>query len=153
MRFVLDTSILIDYLHSDKGEAADALVVASRHGSILVSLISLMELYCNQTKSNDEISQEVESIQALKDAYGVRVVPCTETVQKQALEILRVFRSPLGRNALPDALIIGTGIAYRGWLVTFDKRWTNIAQQNQRRQLLDIRIRVLSPVELVQRFG
>jgi len=152
MRFVFDTSVLVAYLRGE-AEAADAVVVASRCGGILVSRISLIELYSSQNRRNADIDREVRSIQALEQAYGLRIVPCSETAQKWAFEIMKAFRSPLGRNALSDALIIGTGIAYRGWLVTSDGHWAQIAQDNERRQLLTIRLKVLSPAELVRRFG
>jgi predicted nucleic acid-binding protein len=152
MKFVLDTSVLINYLRGEE-IAASALIVASSRGSILVSQISLMELYGSQHRSNADIEREVRSIQALVQAYGLRFVPCSRAAQKWAFEIMKAFRSPLGRNALRDALIIGTGIAYRGWLVASDRRWAQIARENEQRQLLNIRLKVLSPVELVQRFG
>jgi len=151
MRFVFDTSVLIAYLLGEV-EAADAVIVASSCGSIFVSQISLMELYGSQHRSNVDIDREVRSIQALEQAYGLRIVPCSETAQKWAFEIMKAFRSPLGRNALSDALIIGTGIAYRGWLVTSDGQWAQIAKDNEQRQLLTIRLKVLSPAELVRRF-
>jgi predicted nucleic acid-binding protein len=152
MKFVLDTSVLIDYLHEEE-IAASALIVASSRGSILVSQISLMELHGSQTRRNADIKRDVRSIQKLVQVYGLHLVPCSRAAQKWAFEIMKAFRSPLGRNALPDALIIGTGIAYRGWLVTSDRHWAQIARENEQRQLLNIRLKVLSPVELVQRFG
>jgi len=152
MRFLLDTSVLIDYLR-DEEIAASAVIVASSRGSIFVPQISLMELYGFQHRSNADIEREARSIQALVQAYGLRFVPCSRAAQKWAFEIMKAFRSPLGRDALPDALIIGTGIAYREWLVTSDGHWAQIAQDNEQRQLLNIRLKVLSPVELVQRFG
>jgi len=156
MRFVFDTSVLIAYLQDKNKEmqddAADAIVVAVNRGSVLVSQISLMELYGSQDRSNADIEREVRRIQKLEQVYGLRFVPCSRAAQKWAFEIMKAFRSRLGKNALPDALIIGTGIAYRGWLVTFDEHWAQIAQENEQRQLLNITLKVLLPVKLIQRF-
>ena len=180
MRFVFDTSVLIAYLRDDRpGDqevAADALAIASRRGKVLVSMISLMELYLPQrkgldeeacinnadeailkehksrTKSKRELEYELRRIQALCKSYSVSFISCSNRAQERALEILKHYRSPLGGNALTDSLIIGSGLAWQAYLVTTDKKWSDIAKENQDRSLPLPSIRIISPTELVQRF-
>lgn len=141
MRFVFDTSVLIDYLHNPNDIAADALVIAAERGQAFVSLISLMELHLLQSRSNQEIQAEVRAIQELCNRLHIRIIPSSEASQRRALEILRKHRSPLGRNALPDSLILGTGIAKWAYLVTAEKRhWPPITDK------------AITPEYLVQEF-
>lgn len=44
VRFVFDTSVLIDYLH-DQPLAADAFARAAEMGEVCLTIISLLELY------------------------------------------------------------------------------------------------------------
>lgn len=139
MRFVFDTSVLIDYLRDPNDIAADALVIAAERGQAFVSWISLMELYLPQ-RSNLDVQAEVTAIQELCTHLNIRIIPASDASQRRALEILRNHRSRLGRNALTDSLILGTGITRRAYLVTRDAQWFQISK------------RVISPEGLLQRF-
>lgn len=141
MRFVFDTSVLIDYLR-DSDIAADALVLATERGEAFVSLISLMELYLPSNKSNQEIAREMEAIWELCQRLGIQIIAASGTSQRRALEVLRDHRSLLGRNALPDSIILSIGAARRAYLVTRDNKWFEIMTE-----------RVLSPEDLLKRFG
>jgi len=57
VRFVFDTSVLIDYLRDSTDIAADALVLATERGEAFVSLISPMELYLPQDKKRQKQEQ------------------------------------------------------------------------------------------------
>jgi len=141
VRFVFDTSVLIDYLR-DSDIAADALVLATERGEAFVSLISLMELYLPSNKSNQEIAREMEAIWELCQRLGIQIIAASGTSQRRALEVLRDHRSLLGRNALPDSIILSIGAARRAYLVTRDNKWFEIMTE-----------RVLSPEDLLKRFG
>jgi len=140
VRFVFDTSVLIDYLR-DSDIAADALVLATERGEAFVSLISLMELYLPSNKSNQEIAREMEAIWELCQRLGIQIIAASGTSQRRALEVLRDHRSLLGRNALPDSIILSIGAARRAYLVTRDNKWFEIMTE-----------RVLSPEDLLKRF-
>ncbi len=144
MRFVFDTSVLIDYLRDPNDIAADALFVASDRGQVFVSLVSLMELYLPRNKSNKEIAEEVTRIRELCTRLGIRIIPSSQRSQEVALDILRETCSILGRNALPDSLILGIGITRRAYLVTRDQNWFRIDRRG---------LEVISPKRLVERFG
>ena len=142
MRFVFDTSVLIDYLRDSTDIAADALVLATERGEAFVSLISLMELYLPRNKSNQEIDREMKAIQELCQRLGIQIIPASRTSQERALEVLKEHRSLLGRNALPDSIILSIGAARRAYLVTRDNKWFGIMPG-----------RVLSPEDLLKTFG
>ena len=142
MRFVFDTSVLIAYLRDSTDIAADALVLATERGEAFVSLISLMELYLPRDKSNQEITREVKAIRKLCERLSIRIIPASGTSQQRALEVLNKHRSLLGKNALPDSMILSIGAARRAYLVTRDRKWFDIMPG-----------RVLSPEDLLKRFG
>ncbi len=143
MRFVFDTSVLIAYLRDPNDIAADALFVASDRGQVFVSLVSLMELYLPRNKSNKEIAEEVTRIRELCTRLGIRIIPSSQRSQEVALDILRETCSILGRNALPDSLILGIGITRRAYLVTRDQNWFRIGRRS---------LKVISPEILVEGF-
>jgi predicted nucleic acid-binding protein len=150
MRFVFDTSVLIEYLRGND-LAADALFLAPQIGQTFVTSISLMELHLpedknQQIKSNQQIKQEIKALTKLFQQLNINIIPCSDCSQKLALRILENHRSSLGRNALTDSLIIGIGIARRAYLITRDAKWFTIAEQSS------IRIKVLSPEKLVEEF-
>lgn len=140
MRFVFDTSVLIDYLRDPNDTAADALFIAAERGQAFVSLISLMELYQPRNRSNAEIEEEIKAIRELCGRLRIRIIPSSGASQHRALDVLKAHRSPLGKNALPDSLILGIGIARRAYLVTRDTHWFAITD------------RAISPEELLRRF-
>jgi len=64
MRFVFDTSVLVDFLRTDGGDniAADALFRATEIGSVFISLLSLMELWLP-----DKASFSIRDTQRIQD--------------------------------------------------------------------------------------
>ena len=99
-------------------------------------------------KSSEDVRREVG---VLKD-LGVHFIPCSSAAQEWALRLLEHHRPLLGRNALTDSLILGTGIARRAWVVTNDMKWFRVDEENQRRGWPFPRLRVISPERLVQEF-
>lgn len=141
MRFVFDTSVLIDYLRDPNDIAADALFVAAQRGRALVCLTSLMELWTHQGKNSAEIEREVEAIRQLCDSLGIAIVAPSQRSQVVALDILKQFRSKLGKSGLQDSLILGVGATRRACLVTRDEKWFRLGRKD---------LRVVSPTELVK---
>lgn len=128
MRFVLDTNMLIGYLR-EHPLAADAIFAAADKGAVFISIVSVMELSifneegkANQ-KSNQQIQEELNKIDQLCTRLRIKKVALSNRAQEHALAILNEprFRSLLGKNALTDSLIIGTGIVKRAHLVTRDR--------------------------------
>lgn len=141
MRFLFDTSVLIAYLRDPNDTAADALFIAAERGQAFISLISLMELHLPQNKRNEEIAREVTAIQKLCQRLGIKIIPVSPTSQHKALDVLKRYRSPLGRNALPDSLILGVGLTRRAYLVTRDQHWFQISEK------------AISPEDLIRRYS
>ncbi len=144
MRYVFDTSVLIDYLHDDD-MAADSLFFAAAEGKVYISLISMMELYPpTGQRSNQQIASERRAIEQLCNRLGIHIVPCSARAQQLALSILEKHRTQLGRNALTDSLIIATDVTRRAYLVTTESKhhWFSVGQS--------LGLNVLSPVELLQ---
>lgn len=139
MRFVFDTSVLIDYLRDPDDTAADALFIAAEQGEAFVSLVSLMELWLLH-RNNCEIENQVKALQTLCERLSIRTISCSVPAQRTALEVLRAYRSSLGKNALPDSLILATGFARKAWIVTRDKNWSQVSKK------------VISPEDVVRRF-
>ncbi len=170
MRFVFDTSVLIDYLREDRpGDqevAADAFALASQLGETFLTIVSLMELYgpvqqetdadegieeephVTRTRGKADIERDLSRVRRLLDEYGMRVMPCSRRAQEVALDILRDHRSPLGKNALTDSLIIASGLVRKAYLVTRDRRWNEVVRERQQRGLSALK--VISPVDLIQ---
>lgn len=144
MRYVFDTSVIVDYLR-DEDVAADSLFFAAEQGQVYISLISLMELYPpTERRSNQQIASERRTIEQLCNRLGINIVPCSARAQQLALSLLEKYRVPLGRNALTDSLIIATGITRRASLVTKENKhhWFSVGQS--------LSIKVFSPIELLQ---
>lgn len=139
MRFIFDTSVLIEYLRDPNSAAAEALPIAAERGKAFVSLISLMELYL-PNRRQEEVEEEVKAMQELRQRLGIKIIPASPASQYRALDILRCHRSPLGRNALPDSLLLGIGIVRRAYLVTRDQHWFQVTE------------RALYPEDLLRRF-
>ncbi len=142
MRFVFDTSVLIDYLRDPNDTATDALLLATERGEVFVSLISIMELCLSQNRRQDEIEREVRAIKELCSRLNIKIVACSQRSQEVALDVLRASRPILGRNALPDSMILGTGSTRRAYLVTRDRNWSRIVCN-----------KVITPETLIERFG
>jgi predicted nucleic acid-binding protein len=150
VRFVLDTNMLIGYLR-ERPLTADAIFAAASKGTVFISVVSVMELSifneegkANQ-KSNQQIREELNKIDQLCMRLGIKKVTLSSRAQEYALAILDEprSRSLLGKNALTDSLIIGTGIVKRAHLVTRDRNWFDLAQQ------MPNRVRAMSPEQLV----
>ncbi|ABY35509.1 MAG TPA: PIN domain-containing protein [Chloroflexus aurantiacus] len=170
MRFIFDTSVLIDYLRDDRpGDqevAADAFALASQQGHTFLTLVSLMELYSpilqetstdgveeeeslmTRTRGKEAIERDLSRVKKLLETYGIRLIHCSRRAQEVALDILRDHRSPLGKNALTDSLIIANGLVRRAYLVTRDRKWSQVARGLQQRK--PCALRVVSPVDLIQ---
>ena len=74
MRFVFDTSVLVDFLRSDGGDstAADALFKTTEIGSVYISLLSLMELWLPDKASfNIRDTQRIQNIVSGLDASKI----------------------------------------------------------------------------------
>lgn len=150
MRFVLDTNMLVGYLR-ERPLAADAIFAVADKGAVFISVVSVMELSifneegkANQ-KSNQQVQEELNKIDQLCKRLGIKKVALSGRAQEYALAILSAprSRSLLGKNALTDSLIIGTGIVKRAHLVTRDRNWFDLAQQ------MPNRVRAMSPEQLV----
>jgi predicted nucleic acid-binding protein len=139
VRFLFDTCVLIDYLHDPNNIAADALFVAADQGEVFVTLISLMELYLPRNRRKSEIREEVNQILELCRRLNIKIIPASSASQCKALDILRQHQASLNVG-LPDSLIVGISQARRAYLVTLEDK------------LFRVSSRVISPVELVQRF-
>ena len=140
MRFLFDTSILIDYLRDPNDSAADALFIAAERGKAFVSLVSLMELYLARDKTDQKIQEEITAVRALCERLGIAIIPSSCASQRRALDVLRAYHVPLGKNALADSVILGIGSARRAYLVTRDKNWFKISDK------------AISPEDLIRRF-
>lgn len=128
MRFVFDTSVLVDYLRDPNSIAADALLIAADRGRAFISVISLMELYLPQHRSNLQVQKEVKAIRELCERLNIRVVQVSKAAQDRAIEILSKHRSRLGRNAVLDSLIIGTAEVRRAYAVTCESHWFGVSK-------------------------
>lgn len=139
-RFVFDTSVLITYLRDENSIAADAFAKASDIGTILISVISIMELY-RPNRDRRQVEEEVKKIYDLAKRWHIKVIYATPNAQKRAKDIVKRYYSNLGRSATPDALILSVGTILRAYVVTENYRSWSIVYN-----------RVLSPDELVRRF-
>lgn len=162
MRFVFDSSVLIDYLH-DQQLAADAFARASQMGEVWITISSLLELYLPteerkidkkgrrrktfRTRSKAEIEDDLNKLEGLRQAYDAKVLPIPEDAQWLALnEIAPLHYSTLGKSLLADSLILGCGLREDTWLVTRDRKWFRLA----RRRRKSLSLRIVDPVRLVQ---
>lgn len=150
VRYLFDTCVVIDYLRDQQSLAADALVVAANRG--LVSVITLLELQLYDdsgkinTKSKARIKKELQAVSELCNTYGVQIIPISRQAQIYACSILEKFRQDLGRNALSDSLIMGTGMARRATLVTSESAWFRIAKSPEAPSFF----KVILPEKLVE---
>lgn len=167
-KFLFETCVIIDYLRGDD-VAADALFKASELGTVYISKITLLELWLPRHMScrrrtnpssgqgpkqppDEQIRQEIKRVYALRSKLSLRIVSCSSTSQKFALHILEYCHSPLGRSALPDSLLMGTGIAMCDYIVTSDAKWTRVMERLTACNVIAAPVRVISPVQLVREF-
>jgi predicted nucleic acid-binding protein len=148
--FVFDTCVLIDYLRNERSIAADAIILASTMGTAFVPNIAMMEIARNYNKKKKEIDEEIKAIEVLINTYNLRIAYVYPETEKLAYMLVRQFYSALGKNTIIDCYIIATGIRRRAWLITSDKKWFKLPEKSFRS--LGLRIKVLSPEELVRRF-
>lgn len=140
MRFLFDTSILIDYLTDEKSTSADAIFKASEIGKCYISIISIMELY-QSNKRRREVEEEVRRIHDICRLLNIKIVYITLKIQQIAIDIIKNYYSNLGTSCIPDALIIGTGIVRKAYIVTGNYgAWSTAYSQ------------VLTPEEVIKRF-
>lgn len=83
MRFVFDTSVLIEYVRENSPYtemAADAFFAAARKGEVFISLISLMELHVygkegkTNQKSNQQIREDINKVQELCEKLSIKII-------------------------------------------------------------------------------
>jgi len=117
MRFLFDTSVLVDYLRDENSLAADALSVAAEKGEVLISLVSIMELYQPDT-DRKIVEREIKAIEELCQRWGIRLVYVTKKGQDLAKKLIQKYYANLGKSAVPDALILSTGIQWRAYVVS-----------------------------------
>jgi predicted nucleic acid-binding protein len=167
-KFLFETSVIIDYLHG-QDVAADALFRASELGTVYISKITLLELWLPRhlsrrrsskppsgqrlkQPSDEQIRQEIKRVCALRSRLNLKIVPCSPASQEFALTILERCHSPLGRTALPDSLLMGTGIATCDYIVTSDTKWPRVMEQLMACNVIAVPVEVISPVQLVRDF-
>jgi predicted nucleic acid-binding protein len=140
VRFLFDTSILIDYLENEKSISADAIFKASEIGKCYISIISIMELY-QSNKRRRKVEEEVRRIHDICRLLNIKIVYITLKAQQIAIDIIKNYYSNLGTSCIPDALIIGTGIVRKAYIVTGNYgAWSTAYSQ------------VLTPEEVIKRF-
>lgn len=162
MRFVFDTSVLIDYLRDEHGDgiAADAFLTASEYGDSILTIISVMELFNPiqeeaesqtkpKTRKNIDIEKDLKRVIDITEKYKIRLIACPCEAQLIAVyDILKHHRSDLGTNALTDSLIIATGLFLGASLVTRDLAWKKVSKERKKKGLSELK--VIDPVDLVQ---
>ena len=139
MYFLLDTSVLIDYIRDENSIVAHAVLRAIDIGRCYISIVSIMELY-KPNKDRSKVEEEVRKIYQVCERLNIRIVYITPNAQKEAAKIVRKYYSNLGNGCIPDALIISCGIMRRAYVVTKDNAWSQVYH------------RVLTPEEVVRRF-
>ena len=139
--FILDTGVLIDYLHG-YDLAEDALSKASRIGEIRLTVVSLLELH-RSTRSDEKIQADLKEVELLQKAYRLKVVSISEEAQCFALRTIAAHhRSSPGGGLLSDSLILGCGVKKNSCLVTEDKHRLGLADP--------LGLQVITPRELVE---
>lgn len=99
----------------------------------------------------DEIQNEVQRVYALAQEYGIQILDLSKRAQTYAETVLEYHYRTLGKNAITDALIIGSGVAQRAWLVTNEiRRWCVISRDLQQRLVNMPFIKVTTPQILLQ---
>jgi|Deesub1362A_J573_1020465.scaffolds.fasta_scaffold08411_2 hypothetical protein len=96
-----------------------------------------------------EIEEDIKRIYRIADEYNALIIDVSQRAQIYAEVILAYHSRTLGKNAITDALIIGSGLARRAWLVTGEiRRWCQISEDLKRRLPQLPRIKVISPIDL-----
>ena len=100
--------------------------------------------------SRKQVEQEISILKAVCDSFDAQIIPASARAQQYAEVIIRFYRERLGKSAIPDSLIIATGMVRRAWLVTDDKKWTQVAKDIQTRALPLPRMKVIDPTRLAR---
>ncbi len=100
--------------------------------------------------SRKQVEQEITRLKAICDSLNVQIIPVSTRAQQYAEVIIRFCRERLGKSAIPDSLIIATGMVRRAWLVTNDKKWAQVAEDVQTRALPLPRMQVIDPTRLAR---
>ncbi len=98
--------------------------------------------------SRKQVEQEISILKAVCDSFDAQIIPASARAQQYAEVIIRFYRERLGKSAIPDSLIIATGMVRRAWLVTDDKKWVQVAEDIQTRALPLPRMKVIEPTRL-----
>jgi len=105
-------------------------------------------------KRREELEEEIKKIYDLREEYNAKIIDVSRKAQEYAEVVLQHHYQTLGKNAVTDALIIGSGLARRAWLVTLEiRRWKTIARDFGRHRANLPRMKVISPEQLVQEFA
>ncbi|MDW8009625.1 MAG: PIN domain-containing protein [Chloroflexota bacterium] len=152
MRFLFDTSVLVDYIRGDE-MAANAIIAASQKGKVYISCISIMELWSSPMRKRRQIQAQIKKIKLLSEIYGLEEITCSERIQHRAQKLLECVYAVLGKHAVPDALIMSAGITRYACLVTTERAWREAARQAMRCGVGRSTIQVMSPVEVVEKYA
>jgi len=101
-------------------------------------------------RRREEIEEDIQRIYQLRDKYGALIIDISRKPQDYAEIILTYHYQILGKNAITDALIIGSGLARRAYLVTNEiTRWNSIAKDLRQRVPNIPYMKVITPVHLI----
>ena len=109
--FLLDTDLLIEYL---RGREAARACVGGLEGRLLVSVVTVAELFAGVRDENEE-----RSLWRFLDAF--EVLPLSAELARQAGLWRRAYRLSHG-TGLADAMIAATAAAEQATLLTFNSR-------------------------------
>jgi predicted nucleic acid-binding protein len=110
-RLVVDTDVLVEYL---RGQAAAAQWLESQEGDLLVSAITVAELFAG-------VRGERESRMLDRFLLALVVLPATEEIARLAGQFRRDY-GPSHGTGLADALIAATTAVSGALLATFNGR-------------------------------
>lgn len=117
---VLDSSVLLGFLDPDDAHHAAALravtAAITAGDTIVLSAVALAEVLVGAARQGPEVRAAAE--QRLLESVD-RLQPVDRDVAVHAAEIRARHRAV----RLPDALILATGLALEGRVLTADKRW------------------------------
>ena len=118
MRFVFDTSVLVDYLRSDGVDsiAADALFKAAEMGSVFVSQLSLMELWLP-----DKVSFSIRDAQRIQNI--VLGLDAGEIVDELAEDL---YENGYDLPSQPSQLSVEVRSPGKKWRVEWDQEQFDI---------------------------
>ncbi len=142
--FIFDTCVIIDYLKDEKN-AADVFARASEIGEIHITIISLLELYGYGSKN--KVKEDFQKLEDLQKSYNIKFVSIPEQAQDFALTIAEYHYAHWDNESIvTDFLILSYGIRENTFLVTEDKKWFKLIDDNR----LGRRLRILHPADIIE---